>query len=551
MSQPRTATQTTLFLALALLVVVPALSAAATATSYLSGADLWTLWEVTLVVVAAGLLIGWGIAGRFGAPATELLTAVERLNRGDTDIDVQLERDDELGALAQTTRELGQHTHAMAEAARALHRGDLGRTCEPRSDKDLLGVSLRDATGTLGQLTERSKALIHQARDGRLDGRVDPGGLPGAYGELAKGMNELLKAVETPLKQAQQSLERVASRDLTVRMEGDYVGEFAAMQASFNTAMQALQEIVSQMGGVTDEVASAAAGITEGSQSLASAATEQASALEEVGGNLEALSGMARENANNAQQARDLASSTHEKARDGLERMQQLSVAVSEMKSASEEAEGIITGINEIAFQTNLLALNAAVEAARAGEAGKGFAVVAEEVRSLALRSAEAAQSTADVIERSRKRADGAVAINEEVVAGFADIAKQVGATGEVIKDISDASAQQSESVHQINIAVSEMSRVTQQNAATTQQTAAAAEELSTQASNMNQLINAFELGEERARGARAQPAPALDRARPVADRLPVAKPVANENAQLTPEQLIPFDEEDEALGAF
>jgi methyl-accepting chemotaxis protein len=141
-----------------------------------------------------------------------------------------------------------------------------------------------------------------------------------------------------------------------------------------------------------------------------------------------------------------------------------------------------------------LLALNAAVEAARAGDAGKGFAVVAEEVRNLAMRSAEAAKNTASLIEESVNKAEGGVAINDEVLKNLQEISTQVNRVSEVMSEISSASDQQSQGIEQVNAAVNQMSQVTQNTAANAEESASAAEELASQAAEMTGMVQAFHL---------------------------------------------------------
>src|SRR5208337_3964299 len=163
----------------------------------------------------------------------------------------------------------------------------------------------------------------------------------------------------------------------------------------------------------------------------------------------------------------------------------------------------IVKTIDEIAFQTNLLALNAAVEAARAGDAGKGFAVVAEEVRNLAMRSAEAAKNTSNLIEGSVKNAEGGVAINQEVLANLREINEQVNKVREVMAEIATASDQQSQGIDQITASVEQMNEMTQGNAANSEESAASALELNNLARKMQKMVDAFELGiQQKALGA-------------------------------------------------
>ncbi|MHC4214719.1 MAG: methyl-accepting chemotaxis protein, partial [Planctomycetota bacterium] len=194
-------------------------------------------------------------------------------------------------------------------------------------------------------------------------------------------------------------------------------------------------------------------------------------------------------NADNAQQANTLASEARKAADNGTSSMARMNDAIQEIQKSSDETAKIIKVIDEIAFQTNLLALNAAVEAARAGEAGKGFAVVAEEVRNLAMRSAEAAKNTSDLIEESVKNSKNGVDIANEVGKVLEEIVTGIGKTSDLVGEIAAASQEQAQGIDQVNTAVTQMDKVTQQNAANAEESASASEELSAQAEQMNQVV--------------------------------------------------------------
>jgi methyl-accepting chemotaxis protein len=215
-----------------------------------------------------------------------------------------------------------------------------------------------------------------------------------------------------------------------------------------------------------------------------------------------------------------MAQAASQAAISGGQSMMQLSEAMNQIKSASDRTAAIVRTIDEIAFQTNLLALNAAVEAARAGDAGKGFAVVAEEVRGLAMRSAEAARSTSEMIADAVRSADQGVELNEGVAKSFATIQSQVGRVVEVMGEISAATSAQAEGVAGVNQMVEELSRTTQQNAATTEQSASAALELNGQATSLRELVSTFRIASFQSRTSHNRPARA---ARPQAGPMKLA----------------------------
>jgi len=250
-----------------------------------------------------------------------------------------------------------------------------------------------------------------------------------------------------------------------------------------------IMTIVTDLTSGAEQVAAASGEISTASQSLAEGATEQASSLEETSAALEEMSSQTRQNADNAAEANNLASATRKAAENGSEVMGKMIAAMTAINTSSEEISKIIKVIEEIAFQTNLLALNAAVEAARAGEHGKGFAVVAEEVRNLAQRSATAAKDTSALIEESVKRVTEGNEMAQASGEALSRIVESVKKVTDLVGEISVASHEQAQGVDQINTAVTQMDKVTQQNASNAEESAAASEELSAQAEKLNDVV--------------------------------------------------------------
>ncbi len=235
------------------------------------------------------------------------------------------------------------------------------------------------------------------------------------------------------------------------------------------------------------QVASASGEVSSSSQSLAEGASEQAASLEEISSSIEELASMTKRNAENAQSGKTASNHARSAAETGASEMVRMQAAMNAIQQSSSDISKIIKTIDEIAFQTNILALNAAVEAARAGEAGAGFAVVADEVRSLAQRSAIAAKETAEKIADATQKSAQGVELSGRVSTSLLEIVEKSREVDRLVAEVTTASREQSEGLAQINVAVSQMDKVTQSNAASAEETASAAEELNAQSAELQQ----------------------------------------------------------------
>ncbi|MBW1783966.1 MAG: Cache 3/Cache 2 fusion domain-containing protein [Deltaproteobacteria bacterium] len=300
-----------------------------------------------------------------------------------------------------------------------------------------------------------------------------------------------------------------------------------------------------------DQVASASGQVSSSSQSLAEGSAEQAASIEETSSSLEEMSSMTKQNADNANQADGLMKNANQVVEEANASMEHLIGSMEEISKASEETSKIIKTIDEIAFQTNLLALNAAVEAARAGEAGAGFAVVADEVRNLALRAADAAKNTADLIEGTVKRVKDGSDMVQKTNGEFTKVAESSAKVGELIGEIAAASNEQAQGIEQVNTAVTEMDKVVQQNAANAEESAGAAEEMNAQAEQMKANVDDLRALVEGKRSAKSAPEDTAksETAAPQQKGLPDSRKRAVEKKQMVAEttearKLIPLEEE-------
>ncbi len=279
----------------------------------------------------------------------------------------------------------------------------------------------------------------------------------------------------------------------TILLAGIGISTLLAVAISFlitRSLTNILNRIAQRLGDGSSQVALSSSHVASASQSLALGASEQAAALEETSSALEQIHSMTKRNSETADRASHLSDTAEKTAAKGNSAMHQMGDAIHGIENSANETAKIIKVIDEIAFQTNLLALNAAVEAARAGEAGKGFAVVAEEVRNLALRSAEAAKNTSNLIEGSVNNAKGGVAITGQVATILTDITTSSTSVNKLVGEIAAATREQNEGLQQVTTAISQIDRVTQSNAAAAEQSAAASQELSSQAEAMRTLVH-------------------------------------------------------------
>jgi len=250
---------------------------------------------------------------------------------------------------------------------------------------------------------------------------------------------------------------------------------------------------IAGLTSTAETVTSASAKMSSSSKQLAEGASQQAAAIEETTSSLEEISSMTARNAESANDADRLMRQTKDIIVRANGTMGQLTVSMDEISRASEETQKIIKTIDEIAFQTNLLALNAAVEAARAGEAGAGFAVVADEVRNLAMRAADAAKSTAALIEGTVKKIKIGSSLVQKNNGEFSEVSDMVTKTSGLVGEIAASSREQSQGIDHLTRAVHEMDRVVQQNAGSAEENAQVAQEISAKADPMKEMISDLE----------------------------------------------------------
>jgi methyl-accepting chemotaxis protein len=287
----------------------------------------------------------------------------------------------------------------------------------------------------------------------------------------------------------------VADGDLSRAIEVRHGG-----RVSLLGAMQRMQTSLTQMVyRIRDSAASiedSAHEILDGNRDLSGRTVQQAAALEKTTSSMQELASTVKQNAVNAQQAYQLATSASTVAERGGNAVDEVVHTMESIAESSKQISEIISVIEGIAFQTNILALNAAVEAARAGEQGKGFAVVAGEVRALAQRSAGAAKEIRSLIQNSVSRVQTGTEQVGQAGATMHEIVLAVRTVTDIMGEISQASEEQANGIDQVNQAVAEIEHATEQNATLVEKVAAAADALNTQALHLNQAIAAFHVAD-------------------------------------------------------
>lgn len=314
------------------------------------------------------------------------------------------------------------------------------------------------------------------------------------FGQLAKSMDATVDTLSDYVNNISEVLGRLSDKDMTVVVDKEYVGDLAPIKVSLGRITHALNHAMEEIGESAELVSAGSEQVAESSQILSQGASEQASSAQELSHNINEISENVRKTSDYTEQTNELVAQVGSQLEHGNQQMSRMLGAMTEISSASDQIAKIIKTIEDIAFQTNILALNAAVEAARAGAAGKGFAVVADEVRNLAGKSAEAAKSTAVLIqntigavEHGAKIADSTARTLDEVVSGARNIT-------DMVSKLANTAKMQAASLEQVSRSVKQITQVVQTNSATSEECAATSQEMSGQAQTLKALVKQYRL---------------------------------------------------------
>jgi len=393
-------------------------------------------------------------------------------------------------------RQIGGEPDYATEAVHKIAAGDLSMDFVVNAgDTDSLLYSLKVMQESLRAIVAEIKSIVEAAAvRGDFSVKMNMEGKAGYTKELSELLNQLSSVTDTGLNDVLHVANALAQGDLTQTITKEYVGVFGQTKDAVNGTVSNLKELVGQIKDATDTINTASKEIAAGNSDLSQRTEEQASSLEETASSMEELTSTVKQNAENAKQANQLAIGASDVAGKGGAVVGEVVVTMDSINESSRKIVDIISVIDGIAFQTNILALNAAVEAARAGEQGRGFAVVAGEVRNLAQRSAAAAKEIKTLIGDSVEKVEGGSKLVAQAGQTMEEIVTAIKRVTDIMSEITAASVEQSAGIEQVNLAITQMDEVTQQNAALVEEAAAAAESLEEQAQNLSVSVGTFKM---------------------------------------------------------
>jgi len=435
-----------------------------------------------------------GLAARL-KPEMDATSA--RISELQKKIEAQAESEDEKRILAEIGQSRGVYIAARNAAAKQSEAG--ARSAALATVRRDLDNYLAAQQRFVDLQAERAVALADQVEQTRtLDIAVTAAILAAVIAMLLLSTWLMTRSILPPLKQALAATRRIGAGDLSVQLDaGERRDEIGDMLRGLNHMVVALRQLVQDVRDSAENIRTAATEIAEGNQSLSERTEETASNLQETASTMEQLTATVRNSSDAAATANQLALSAAEVAQSGGQVVGQVVDSMGRIHQSSGRIADIIGVIDGIAFQTNILALNAAVEAARAGEQGRGFAVVAGEVRTLAQRSAAAAREIKALIGSSVGEVDTGSSLVGRAGSTMEEVVASVRRVTDVLGEVSTSSREQSQSIAQVHVAVSQLDAMTQQNSALVEESAAAAASLQEQAQRLAAMVETFRLERE------------------------------------------------------
>lgn len=383
----------------------------------------------------------------------------------------------------------------LEKVMRGLQQGQLDLQMDskvPASFRAQVESALSSISGVIGDVNMVMAKMTH----GDFNCRVNVAAA-GELQQLKERVNSSMDIIAHAIESISEVVASQAQGDLTKALpSGTFKGQLHDLKNAINFSANKVKETVVEAIDSATVVEKVASDVLNEAQQLSGRIQEQAAALEQTSATIHEMTSAVQANTENATRVADLAHQVQHQSNDGVLVMQQTIEAMKSIQQSSSRIADIVSIIDSIAFQTNLLALNAAVEAARAGEHGRGFAVVASEVRALAGKSADAAKDIKSLIEESVQRIDTGTQLADKSGEMLTGISESIKSVATMIESISAASKEQASGIQQVNLSITDIDRVTQENAALVEETTAAANSLSQEAERLTSNMSFFKTGQ-------------------------------------------------------
>ena len=353
----------------------------------------------------------------------------------------------------------------------------------------------RLSTNIVKPLLQLNGAAMELAA-GNLDVTIDSQS-EDEVGELGRSIEKTVKRLKEYIDyidEISQVLANMADGKLAVHLKYDYVGEFQKVKDAMNHISESMTEVMTNIIEGAKQVSAGSDDLANAAQSMAENTETQAASIEELLASATTVADQVKENRDNSEKSAEYTNEVADVMEESKKQMAQMREAMDKIQESSQQVVGVIKAIEDIASQTNLLSLNASIEAARAGEAGKGFAVVAGEIGGLANQSADAVNTTSDLIHVSLDEIEKGNAIVNNVIASLDEAVERVRVANGMIQDTAQMADVQMKNIDQIRDNIKDMSQVVQDNSAMAEETSATSEELAAQSVTLNDLVQRFEL---------------------------------------------------------